>query len=179
MSGARINQFRDAVVATIKVVMPQLRECDSQFGRLNLEELQASSFPAPAVRVAILKVTPARQPSGRIDARLSCAAFVAAEGKDRDAAAWAMAEALALTLAKTQMWGLSKLSTPEAIEIQPLLTVGALRRGVAIIAIEWQQNLRELGDTIFDDSGALLTELYVNGEAVDLSSPVGGDDGQA
>lgn len=174
---ARINQFRAAVVTTIKTAMPALRECETQFGRLNLEELQTSSIPAPAVRVALLKVRPLAQPSGKLDLQLSCAAFVAAEGRDRDAAAWSMAEGMAVLLQSTQMWGLSKISIPSEIEIQPLLTIGALRRGVAIIAIEWSQSLREVGNDVFDDNKYLLTELYVNGDEIELTSPADDDGG--
>jgi hypothetical protein len=169
---ARVNAYRTAVVATIRAAMPDLRECEEQFGRFNLDELETISVRCPAVRVAVLEARAMPMPNGQVAARLSCAAFAISEGRDRDAAAWTMAEAIAVLLQPAQLFGLTRLGAPEALRIQPIITARVKARGVAIIAVEWTQELRELGTAIFDDDGVLLEELYVNDELVDL------DDGE-
>lgn len=181
MSGApaiaRINAFRAAVVAVFKEAMPQLRECEAQFGRFDLDALERNMVRAPAVRVAVLRARPANQPSAEISADLSCAAFIVTEGPDRDTSAWTIAEAIAVTLHSAQLFGLTRLGVPREVDIQPLLAIDIKRRGVAIIAVEWRQELRCLGDTIFDDEKHLLEELYVNEDLWKLGEPEPPGDG--
>lgn len=159
---SRINLFRAAVTATIGAAMPELRECAAQFGRFNLDELETTMIRAPAVRVAVLSAKAPRVASGQAEARLSCAAFVVTDGKDRDIQAWTIAEALATLLHAGQMFGLLRLGGPSAVAVQPVATMTLKQRGVSIIAVEWTQELRELGAGLFDDEMRLLPELYVN-----------------
>ncbi|MEC9247320.1 MAG: hypothetical protein VYB05_21380 [Pseudomonadota bacterium] len=161
---ARINAFRAAVVAEVKTAMPALRQCEEQFGRFNLDDLETNVIPSPAVRIAVLKAAMNDQAGGEVEANLSCAAFIITDGRERDAEAWTIAEALVVLLHSAQMWGLTKLGAPEKVEIQPLVTVKLKQRGAAIMAVEWTQRLRNLGEGIFDDEQHLLTELYVNNE---------------
>lgn len=168
---ARINAFRAAVVATFATAMPELSECAEQFGRFNLDELETNSIRAPAVRVAVLQADMPQKPAGDREAVLSCAAFVITDGKDRDKAAWTLAEAIAVLLASNQMFGLLKVGVPDAAKIQPVITANIKARGVAIIAVEWSQTVRQLGDVIFDQDGRLLAELYVNGQLTDITEP--------
>jgi len=179
---ARINAFRQSVVSTFKEAMPQLRECEAQFGRFDLDALEKNMVRAPAVRVAVLRARPANQPSAEIAADLACAAFVVTEGRDRDETAWTIAEAIAVILHSAQLFGLTRLAAPRDVDIQPLLAISLKNRGVAIVAVEWRQELRCLGETIFDDEKHLLEELYVNEDLWDLSEPAppgaeGGGDG--
>ncbi|MHA7881721.1 hypothetical protein [Nitratireductor rhodophyticola] len=163
-AAARINAFRAAVVTTVKTAMPALRQCEEQFGRFNLDDLETNIIPSPAVRIAVLKAGISDQAGGEVEANLSCAAFIITDGRERDAQAWTIAEALVVLLHSAQIWGLTKLGAPEKVEIQPLVTVKLKQRGAAIIAVEWTQRLRNLGEGIFDDEQHLLTELYVNDE---------------
>jgi hypothetical protein len=168
---ARINEFRDAVTCEIKARMPQLASCEAQFGRFNLEELERNSIRAPAVRFSVLSSKIMSQADAQASAKLSCAAFAIAEGKDRDAAAWAMAEALVLIAHPSAMFGLTKLGVPTELSIQPVWSLALKQRGVVVIAVEWTQELHQLGVNIFDAERHLLTELYINNEleAVDVA----------
>ncbi len=164
---SRINQFRGAVVATIKKALPELRECESQFGRFNLDELETTSVRAPAVRVGILQAKLKPAASGHAEGTLTCAAFVITEGKDRDDSAWVMAEAVAVSLHTSQMFGLVKLSTPQGVSIQPVISAAIKSRGISIIAVEWTQEIHQLGQGIFNDSGVVIPELYINDEKIE------------
>lgn len=165
---ARINQYRQAVVARIRNAMPELRECSEQFGRFALDDLETTIVKAPAVRVATLSVKGKAQPSGQAEADLVCAAFVITEGQQRDASAWAIAEAIFVLLDTGQMFGLTRLGTPTNISIVPVITGKLKSKAVSIIAVEWRQSLRELGAMIWDDEQHLLKELYLNDMPIEL-----------
>ena len=168
---SRINAYRAAVVATIRAAMPELKECKEQFGRFNLEDLDKSMIHCPAVRFAVLSVKLQPEPSAQPTAQLFCAAFVVTEGKERDEHGWAIAEAVAVTAHSAQLFGLVKLGAPSAVAITPVITGVVKNRNVSIMAVEWRQELRELGAGIWDDEKHLLRELYFNDEPVDLSEP--------
>ncbi|AOT25319.1 hypothetical protein [Brucella pseudogrignonensis] len=165
---SRINEFRAAVVETIRKALPELRECESQFGRFNLDELETTSVKAPAVRVGLLQGKLKHTASGQAEGTMSCAAFVVTDGKDRDDMAWVIAEAVAVSLHTSQMFGLFKLGTPQAVSIQPVISAAIKSRGVSIIAVEWTQELQQLGQNIFDQNGIVPSELYINGELVEV-----------
>lgn len=165
---SRINEFRSAVVATIKKALPELRECESQFGRFNLDELETTSVRAPAVRVGLLQGKLKQVASGQAEGTMSCAAFVVTDGKDRDDMAWVIAEAVAVSLHTSQMFGLLRLGTPQGVSIQPVISAAIKSRGVSIIAVEWTQELHQLGQGIFDDSGSVIPELYINDEFIEV-----------
>ncbi|MDG3575978.1 hypothetical protein P7F60_06255 [Rhizobium sp. YJ-22] len=169
----RVETFRSAVVARIKTIAPALRSAETQFGRFDLDELERNVIRCPAVRVSVLKVTLKDLPAGSISAVLDCAAFVVTDGSDRDDTAWTLAEAIATQLHSGQLWGLTRLGAPEKPSIEPVVSGSLKQRGVAVMAVLWSQELRHLGDNIFDEAGVLLQELYVNGEEIDLSE--GGD----
>lgn len=165
----RINAFRAAVVTTVQAAMPDLRECEEQFGRFVLEELERNIIKCPAVRFAVLRSKLKPEPSAEPTAELECAAFIVTEGKDRDAAGWAIAEAVAVLLHSAQLFGLVKLSPPSNVQILPVISGKLKARAVSVIAVEWRQELRELGAGIWDDEQHLLSELYVNTDLVDLT----------
>lgn len=171
---SRINAFRAAVVAVVKQAMPALADCKEQFGRFNLEELETNIIRCPAVRIAVLKADFKEQAGGQPRAALSCAAFVVTEGKDRDAQGWTIAEAVAVLLNRSQLFGLVRLGAPTAVQIQPVITGKLKARNVSITAVEWRQELSELGVGIWDDELHLLAELYVNDELADLGEQADG-----
>lgn len=173
----RINQFRAAVVAKLKAAMPKLRHCEEQFGRFDLDELENSTFQAPAVRFAVLQAKLPNTAAGQSEAELSCAAFVVTEAKDRDRIAWALAEAIATMLRPGQLWGLFHLSDPRGVSIQPAVTAKMRQRTVSLIAVEWKQDLRRLGAELFGPDGVLVEGAYVNDEEVGLEEGDGQEGG--
>jgi len=169
MTVTRINAFRVAVVEAIRAVMPDLRDCEEQFGRFVLEELERNIIKCPAVRFAVLRATLINEPSAEPTAELDCAAFVVTEGRTRDQSGWAIAEGIAVLLHSSQLFGLTRLSAPRDARILPVVSGKLKARAVSVIAVEWKQELRNLGDGIWDDETHLLSELYVNDELVDLT----------
>lgn len=168
----RINAFRNAVIAEIKVILPAAT-VEPQFGRFNLDELERTSIRCPAVRVAALLGKLFDQAVGQCEVSLQCAAFIITDGKGRDEQGWTMAEAIATRLHSGQLWGLTRVGAPEKPAIQPVVSASIKDRGVAIMAVEWSQTVRRLGENIFDEAGVALTELYVNGEEIELPAPGG------
>lgn len=164
---ARINAYRLAVVSRIKLAIPRLGECVEQFGRFDLDALGTTMVKAPAVRVAVTSAKLSPTPKGEADAGLACAAFVITEGKQRDQDAWAIAEAVGVLLDESQRFGLTWLGSPSNISILPIVSGQLKNKAVSLIAVEWRQTLRRLGEGIFDDIGQLRPELYLNGDSVD------------
>jgi len=163
MSG-RINTFRNAVREHIKTLLPALRSCEIQFGRFDIDALDRFSIRAPSVRVAVLSSESEQEASDRKSAVLKCAAFAITEGRDHEESAWTIAEAIFTDLSPAQMFGLVKLSGPSAVRITPIVTGDLKNRSVSIIAVEWTQTLRHLGEGIFNDEGHVITEFYLNDE---------------
>lgn len=168
---ARINQYRAAVVAAIRAAMPAMRSCEEQFGRFDLDELERTVIPSPAVRFAVLKARVKPLSHGSAEATLSCAAFVVTDGADRDTRAWAIAEVIATLLHTSQLWGLTQLEAPQDVEIQPVLGLKLRQRAVAIMAVEWTQVLRRLGSEIFDGDGVVMEGLYLGDDLVVVPIP--------
>lgn len=164
----RINTFRNAVKEKIGQAIPDLRSCENQFGRFNLEELETQMLRAPAVRMAVLSAPFTPEPSAERSADLMCAAFIVTEGRDRDEQGWDIAEAIAVLCHPSQMWGLVRLGVPRNVMIQPVISAAIKQHGVCIIAVEWRQQLHRLGDGIFTDESlrTVKSELIINGEDV-------------
>ncbi|WP_417766724.1 hypothetical protein [Stappia sp.] len=167
---SRINAFRTALETTFAAALPQLRSCDAQFGRFDLDELQRNTIKAPALRVAILRAPVMINAGGSYDAALECAAFAVTDGKgeSRDADAWKIAEAALAVLSPRQRFGLPSIGAPGDLRISPLLTGHLDRRGVSVVALEWKQTLREVTVGVFEDGGPIELEIEVNGEPFDV-----------
>lgn len=165
---SRINEYRNAVTAEIKTRIPLLQSCETQFGRFNLDELETNIVKAPAVRFGVLSAKIKPQADAQASAAMNCAAFVITEGKDRDGAAWAIAEAIVIITNPPGMFGLVKLGAPSNVAILPVVDMKLKQRGVSVLAVEWMQELHQLGTNIFDDAGHLVSELYIN----DVLEPV-------
>lgn len=165
----RINTYRAAVRDEIKRILPDLKSCEIQFGRFDIDALDKMIIKAPSVRVAVLVADGTPEASDRISGDLSCAAFVITEGKNHEEAAWDIAEAIFTLLGPKQMWGMVKLSGTSKSRIQPIVTGDLKMRTVSIIAVEWKQELRHLGEGVFNKEGYAVSELYINDELQDMS----------
>lgn len=160
----RINLFRSAVTRTLKSAMPTVRSAEAQFGRFDLDELDRTSFVTPALRISVLSVKAPSRAAGTMDAVMQCAAFVVTDGKARDEQAWDMAEAIAAMLHPGQMFGLVRVTGPSSVAIQPVISSAIRNRGIAIIAVEWSQTIREAGAVLFDGAGIMIGGVTINGE---------------
>lgn len=167
---SRINDYRQAVVDTIKAAMPELKSCEPQFGRFDIEALDREMIKTPAVRMAVLSATPSHNADGALAAELKCASFIITSGATRNETAWTMAEAISVLLTPKQMFGILNMGKPEKLNIQPIVSGYAKKRGVAIIAVEWVQRLNAIGEGIFDKDGHVIEELYVNDELLEVDN---------
>ncbi|EJF86223.1 hypothetical protein [Candidatus Bartonella washoeensis] len=149
----RINQFREAVITSLKSAFPDVRDCGCQFGRFNLEELETQMLVAPAIRVAVLESRLSSVASGQQSADLHLGAFIVTTGKERDVQSWLLAEAIAVLCHSGQLWGLTHLSAPREVQIEPIISAAIKQRGVSISVVEWHQDLHQLGQDIFCDEG--------------------------
>ncbi|WP_455476160.1 hypothetical protein [Bartonella sp. B17] len=153
-TAGRINQFRQSVKNTFQNALPNIRDCSCQFGRFNLEELETQMLVAPAIRIAVLASRFTSVESGQQSAALHLGAFVVTTGKERDSQSWLLAEAIAVLCHSGQLWGLTGLTAPREVQIEPVISAAIKQRGVAISVVEWHQDLHRLGENIFCDEGA-------------------------
>ncbi|WP_336288650.1 hypothetical protein [Bartonella sp. CB60] len=149
----RINQFRESVKKTFQNALPDVRDCSCQFGRFNLEELETQMLVAPAIRVAVLASQFTSVASGQQSAALHVGTFVITTGRERDSQSWLLAEAIAVLCHSGQLWGLTGLTVPRDVQIEPVISAAIKQRGVAISVVEWHQDLHRLGQDIFCDEG--------------------------
>lgn len=140
MKTGDINQVRDAIVATIKAELPELKDCQTHGGRFDLEELKRVSRRAPAVLVSAVQI-PALADNRANQMRVRWVAYLIvkdAPGASRDVAALDYTEAL-MRLVKGNDWGLKSLQRPENIAADNLYSGGSDRNGMALWAVSWQQ----------------------------------------
>ena len=164
---SRIEDFKTAIVAKIIGAMPELKECKAIGGRFNMDVLLTKSVKTPAVQFSVLKSPIDIRASTQISLKAKCAAYVVTSGKEaeRDQEAWVIAEAIAVMLANERPWA-TKISLPEKIEIEPLISADFKKHGITLIAVTWTQSINKLGESLFDDEGVVLTSLYVNDDLV-------------
>lgn len=163
----RINNYRTAVIRSFEKLLPKLREHKPQFGRFNLDELETGNIRVPALRFGVLTAKVRHVPNGQSEADMNCAAFVITEGNQRDEEAWAISEAIVVHLNSSQMFGLTQITVPSDMAILPVVTGKLKAKGISIIAVEWKQTLRQLGQDIFDGNGHLIEGLYINDEKIE------------
>lgn len=161
---SRMNEFRAAVVQTIAEKMPDLKHCESQHGRFNLDDLETKSFHLPAVRVAILQAKFNAVSDGTSSALLNCAAYCITDGKERDEKSWAISEAIASFLRPNEMFGLTGLQPPRLEKIEAVISGDIGRRGVAITVVTWQQKIRHIGQSLFHPSQDVIWPQLYRGE---------------
>ncbi|TBW58554.1 DUF1834 family protein [Marinobacter halodurans] len=142
MTNGDINLARDAIVATIKQALPELRDCQAHGGRFDLPELQRWSRRAPAVLVAAVQV-PVVADNHTRQVQVRWVAYVVTRDTPqaaRDVAALDYAEAL-LRCVKGNRWGLDNTQRPENLAAENLYSGQADRQGMALWAVSWQQGL--------------------------------------
>ena len=164
----KLDEFRNAIAAYIRSMMPNLGECRPHPGRFDLEELKRVSAKTPAVYVACLGVSGATDAGGddaMVDAGLAMAIYVVTtdrQGLPRDVAVLNIVEALSLALVGNR-FGVADVGVPSEIKGQNLYAGNVDRIGVAMWGLSWKQSVRlkaessEFGDT---ENPVLPTEIY-------------------
>lgn len=162
---SRLDLFKQGMAVSIKAMMPKLKDVVPLSGRFNLDELKNRSIKAPAAFPTVLKSSAIIRADRSIWIKANCAVFFVAEGREdkRDRHCSAMAVAFMSRLANNS-FGMSKIGAPTNLEIDPLISAKTGRAGVTIIAVTWKQEIKDLGNGLFDDELVLLQTLYVNDE---------------
>jgi hypothetical protein len=167
----KLVQFRDAIVADFKALMPAIPHIGTHFGPFDLEELQAFVVRAPAVMVSLVGLTRTKQVSSReLDADIHCAAFIVTKTVPNlaaDVAALNIAESLAGHLVTRKFGPASEPAREMTITNH---YSGKLRQTggmIALFAVEWRQIVR-IG-TSLAVTGPLMpmpTEIYAGSERI-------------
>jgi len=137
--------------------LPDLGECKPHPGRFDAAEVKRMSARAPAVRISLLGIKPAKAGNHAIN----LAAFIVTNdqrGLDRNDAALAIAASVVRRVRGTA-WGnevlIGEASEPTA---QNLYSANADKSGFAIWAVNWTHEFR-FGDT--QPEPCVLKELYI------------------
>jgi phage gp37-like protein len=142
MNTGDLNLTRNAIVQSIQVALPALKDCQAHGGRFDLQELQRWSRRAPAVLVSAVQVPVVADNQTR-HVQVRWVAYVVTRdtpGATRDVAALDYTEAL-LRCVKGNRWGLDNTQRPENVAAENLYSGQADRQGVALWAVSWQQGL--------------------------------------
>jgi hypothetical protein len=139
-----LNDVRTAIVDTMKAdkALTALQtDCRTHRGRFTVEDLKTVAARPLSVLVSFLAVKSAELQDEYVTCRCVWGAFIVAVDRPqlpRDAAALVVLSRL-LTLIPGNGWGLD-MTAPEAIESANLYSGKLDEKGVAIIAVTWEQD---------------------------------------
>lgn len=147
------------IAATIKGVLPQLRDCKAVAGRFNVDELKDASFAAPAVLVSLIKWSQDGGRAGQFDWKAQIAAFIVTKdtmGLTRDVAAANIAQAIS-ALAVEGRWGLGGCGPAMNIQAENLVSASSRKAAASLFVVTWMQPF------VLDAQGvqAITPGLYV------------------
>jgi hypothetical protein len=137
-----LANLRPAICASVKALLPKLRECEPHEGKYSLEELKRDGLPSPAVKVSCLgakqDITLAASPATFM---LQMAAYVVTKdslGKRRDTAAANICQTL-LSLVPENDWGLDGVGRARDTGLHTLVSTKVKSTGVSLWAVTWHQ----------------------------------------
>lgn len=169
MTPGRMLTYRNQVVADLKALFPAIRDIDAHAGRFDDDDIGRLVMAAPALRVAYLG---SPRTEGQLvgtlvpNAKFGCFLITkdTIEAK-RDAQAINIGEALMVRFDRYQPKKDGKTLSQPATNVRHdiLYTTAVDKRGVLLSAVSWDVRIT-IGAGIFDEGGAVLEELYVNGE---------------
>ncbi len=167
----KLVDFRDAIVADFKTLMPAIPQIEAHFGPFDLEELKAFVVKAPAIMVSLVGLSRSKQVSSReLDADIHCAAFIVTKTTPNlaaDVAALNIAESLAGHLSMRKFGPASEPAREVSITNH---YSGKLRQTggmIALFAVEWRQIVR-IGTSVAVTGPVmpLPEEIYVGEEKI-------------
>lgn len=139
-----LTELPEIVAAKIKLALPDLATCKGIIGRLDLDEVQRSAYPTPAVLISRLRLDQAPSYAGPHRAyRVVVAAFVLTKdvmGLPRDVAATNIAQVILQVLPDCR-FGRSDIGPAERIAEEPIVTPAIRKSGIALTAITWEQDI--------------------------------------
>ncbi|MBK1868257.1 hypothetical protein [Taklimakanibacter albus] len=171
MSAGRILTYRTQALADLKALFPLLKDIDTHAGRFDDEEIGRLIMKAPALRLAYLG---SPKTDENQDGRLGCLAkfgvfIVTKDGEPmkRDAQALNIAEALLVAFDRYQpkVGGKTLSEAARNLRHDILYTSDTDKKGVLLTAVSWETKIT-IGASFIMEGGAVLNELYINGELV-------------
>lgn len=172
MSAARttlLSELPDLIAGEIKLIFPDLRQCEGMAGPFNLEDLKATGVKAPAVLVSMLGLRQDKTFSGAVQSYvMDMAAYVVTKdglGLPRDDAAANICQGL-LALIPDEIWGQADLGAAEKIAARSLVTRAVKKSSASLWAVTWSQPVVFRGE---DMTAPQAIELYV-GQSPDIGA---------
>lgn len=145
LSPGRLIALRSAVIADLKVFLPEMRSIEPHFGPFDLDDLKSFSIGGPAIKVSLLGWKPSEDVSTReLDCHAHLAAYIVTKPQGTraaDAIAIDIAEALAGRLVK-------KSYTPHSLPGERIGCTnhytGGLREAgqIALFSVDWHAFVR-------------------------------------
>lgn len=172
MSAARttlLSELPELIAGEIKLVFPDLRQCEGMAGPFNLEDLKATGIKAPAVLVSMLGLRQDKTFSGAVQSyAMDMAAYVVTKdalGLPRDDAAANICQGL-LAMIPDEIWGQEDLGAAQKVGARSLVTRAVKKMTASLWAVTWSQPVTFRGE---DFVGAQPIELYV-GQSPDVGA---------
>lgn len=164
-----LSNLPQLICDQIKLILPDLKECQPKAGRFNLEELKKAGIKAPAVLVSNLGAKQGRNFSGGAhEFMLSMAAFVVtknSKGQDRDIVAANICQVLLPLIAEND-WGNDQHGNARDVAMQSLVSVKSRNVGASLWVVTWTQPVSFYAPDI---SEPIALELYV-GQSPDIGT---------
>lgn len=157
-------EMQAKVVATVKALMPDLKECKAHPGRFTRQELEKFSVRSPSVHVAIPSIRNPSSSDGQLECSVKTVLVLTAKNTvgennkavNRSDAALNMVAAILAALPTATLG--AGIGPTEDIAADNLYDGGDNKQGVAMWAIHWTNTII-LSAKIED--GVLPTELYL------------------
>jgi hypothetical protein len=166
MTTPSITAFLD-VAATVLSAVPDVRTAEVGRGRYTGQELAASSFEVPALRIAAAAIKRNEAVAdGTRDLILRAGiAIITRDGRDgpRERQAVALLDHLMVML-PTNPWGLEWAGEPEAIDAVNAYSGSVGRTGLMVWEVGFDQQLR-VGTSAFETWPGALTQVTMRGPA--------------
>jgi hypothetical protein len=137
-----LHRLPGAVADSLRVLVPDARECRGIAGRFNLDRLKSESVTTPGILVSILDLKQVAGAAGPIHFfDLSMAAFVVTKdqlGLKRDESAAIITTAIAAYVPDSR-WGESACGEARDVRGQSVVTSGFLKSAASLWAVTWTQ----------------------------------------
>jgi hypothetical protein len=145
-----------------------VKSCEAFGGRFELNALERFGAQAPAIRVAVLRISSiAWADTGEFDATVEIGAFIVTRdepGKPRDAAALLLAQHV-LERAFAERWALPQVQSARPARAENIYSNAVQKNGVALWGVTWTSKVR-MGASAYPQSDNELLSIYVGDELV-------------
>lgn len=178
---SRLIELRSAIIADLKVFLPEIKTIEPHMGPFDLDELKAFTVRAPAIKVSLLGWRPSTDTATRelaVEAHLAAYIVTRPSGSiSADTVAIGIAEALAGRLVKKSFTAHSEWAT--AIGCTNHYSGAARETGpIALFSVDWKTTVQIGTDAtaryVTAGAGAIDEVLLAlnGGDPVSITTPV-------